>query len=234
MTVAEILKELESLGNEQTRKTYARHGMTGNILGVRYGDMEKIVKRIRKQPELAAELWESGFHEARIIALKIADPDKLTKATLSKWARDVGESTTMDIANLISRSKHAVDLVENWTNAPAGRQEWKHVVGWTIITVLAGKAVEIDRSWFAAFLPRIEKEIAGALNWVRYAMNNALIAIGGCDDSKLRDAALAVAKKIGKVEVDHGDTSCKTPDAGPYILKIHEHRKAKKKTAKRK
>ena len=60
----------------------------------------------------------------------------------------------------------------------------------------------------------------------RDAMNMAVILIGGRNDV-LRKAALAAAKRIGKVEVDHGDTSCKTPDAGPYIEKMWE-RSAKK------
>jgi len=46
-----------------------------------------------------------------------------------------------------------------------------------------------------------------------------------------------VAKAIGTVEVDHGDTSCKTPDATAYIEKMavrHSRKAAKKKTAAKK
>ena len=53
-------------------------------------------------------------------------------------------------------------------------------------------------------------------------------------------AALAAAKRIGTVEVDHGETGCQTPDAGPYIRKTVAHRKelearrkAKKATARK-
>ena len=49
-------------------------------------------------------------------------------------------------------------------------------------------------------------------------MNSALISIG-VRNSKLERKALAAAKRIGKVEVDHGETSCKTPDATAYIKK---------------
>jgi hypothetical protein len=49
-------------------------------------------------------------------------------------------------------------------------------------------------------------------------MNNAVIAIGLVNDG-LKAKALATAGRIGKVEIDHGDTSCKTPDAAEYILK---------------
>jgi hypothetical protein len=47
-------------------------------------------------------------------------------------------------------------------------------------------------------------------------MNNALIAIG-CRNPTLTKRALAASKRIGKVEVDHGETGCKTPDAAEYI-----------------
>ena len=49
-------------------------------------------------------------------------------------------------------------------------------------------------------------------------MNNALIAIGR-RNAQLQKQALAAAKRIGKLEIDHGDTACKTPDAATYILK---------------
>ena len=39
--------------------------------------------------------------------------------------------------------------------------------------------------------------------------------------------SLAAARRIGKVEVDHGDTGCKTPDAVDYIRKMAERRAAK-------
>ena len=42
-------------------------------------------------------------------------------------------------------------------------------------------------------------------------MNGALISIG-IRNAKLEKLAIAAAKRIGKVEVDHLETSCKTPD----------------------
>ena len=85
----------------------------------------------------------------------------------------------------------------------------------------------------------IEREIGGAQNRVRHNMNGALIALG-VRSAALRKQALAAAKRIGKVEVDHGETSCKTPDAIGYIEKTVAHRKAmaerraKKKATKKK
>ena len=72
-------------------------------------------------------------------------------------------------------------------------------------------------------LATIEKEIHRSPNWARYAMNGALISIGVYKPT-LRKKAIEAAKRIGKVEVDHGETYCKTPDAVPYIEKASKRK----------
>jgi hypothetical protein len=70
----------------------------------------------------------------------------------------------------------------------------------------------------------IEKEIHRSPNWARYAMNSALISIGIFKPA-LREKAIEAAKRIGKVEVDHGETYCKTPDAVPAIEKASKRKR---------
>ncbi|MBK8270369.1 MAG: hypothetical protein IPK83_19570 [Planctomycetes bacterium] len=81
-------------------------------------------------------------------------------------------------------------------------------------------------SWFAEKLAEIEKTIDAAPNYQRYLMNQSLICIG-CRNASFRKLALAVAKRVGTVEIDHGDTDCKTPDAVEYIEKSWGHSKSK-------
>ena len=57
-------------------------------------------------------------------------------------------------------------------------------------------------------------------------MNGAVIAIGTYLPA-VTNEAIETARRIGKVEVDHGETSCKTPDAIPYIRKAVEHQRKK-------
>ena len=57
-------------------------------------------------------------------------------------------------------------------------------------------------------------------------MNRALIAIG-IRNEDLEQAAIEIAREIGKVHVDHGATSCKIPDAEPYIKKREKELKKK-------
>ncbi|HEX7343423.1 MAG TPA: DNA alkylation repair protein, partial [bacterium] len=82
---------------------------------------------------------------------------------------------------------------------------------------------------FEKFLTIIEREIHRSKNRVREAMNGALIAIG-MRNEKLQKQAIAAARRIGKVVVDHGETGCKTPDAEAYILKAAARSKKKSKT----
>ena len=79
---------------------------------------------------------------------------------------------------------------------------------------------------FLARIAEIEKTIASAPNAEREAMNSALIQMG-CRNVALKKAALATAKRIGRVEVDHGDTACETPDAAERIEKAWAHSKSK-------
>ena len=71
---------------------------------------------------------------------------------------------------------------------------------------------------FEKQLKVIERDIHKRKNETKYCMNGTLIAIG-VRNAKLEKLALKAAERIGKVEVDHGDTACKTPDAATYIKK---------------
>lgn len=73
-------------------------------------------------------------------------------------------------------------------------------------------------------LATIEKEIHRSPNWARYSMNGALISIGIFKPT-LRKRAIEAARRIGKVEIDHGETNCKTPDAVPYIEKASKRKR---------
>ncbi|MHC4670680.1 MAG: DNA alkylation repair protein, partial [Planctomycetota bacterium] len=110
--------------------------------------------------------------------------------------------------------------------------EWKSAAGWNVVGYLALPDTEATDAWLGARLTEIGKTIASAPNRSRHAMNGALISIGGYRPA-LRDRALEVARAIGKVEVDHGQTGCKTPEAVPYIQKMARRQAGKRAGAQR-
>ena len=239
MSAKTLLRELKSLGSQTGASTYRRHGAEGEVWGVRYADFDKLKKRIGPDLELADALWGSGVHDAQILALMVADPAKVSAATLDRWAKGATDHmTSYQLGALTAQTPKARQRAEKWMKA---KKDLQAATGWNAVAGLANRedlAADAD-AWFAELLQVIRDGIEAAGNRTRYSMNTALIAIG-CRNPKLQKQAIAVARAIGKVEVDHGDTSCKTPDAEPYILKTVKHRaevaarRAKKKAVKRK
>ncbi len=224
MNDRDLLKELESLGTEQARKTYLRHGVGQKVFGVSYADLGKLQKRLKTNHELAGKLWASGIHEAQILAAMIADPVQMSAKEIDTWARSVSNYMQSDaLAGLVSKTRFAAAIAEKWTRS---KDEWVGSAGWQVLSWLAQRDMALPDSFFQPYLETIGNKIHVARNRVRYSMNGALIGIGS-RNSGLEKKALAVAAKIGKVEVDHGDTSCKTPDAASYIRKTVAYKKAK-------
>lgn len=60
MTAQQILAELESLGSESIKKVLRNHGVKEPFFGVRVGDLKKIQKRIKKDYQLALDLYDTG------------------------------------------------------------------------------------------------------------------------------------------------------------------------------
>jgi 3-methyladenine DNA glycosylase AlkD len=227
MNLQEIMQQLAAAGSEQTRKTYARHGIGENQFGVSYATLKTLTRKIKKNQALAEQLWATGNHDARILATMIADPETIPEKTLDEWAKQLGYYAMADaLATLIKETKYALVKAEKWN---ASNDEWTGQCGWQLISHLARNDSSLPDAWFTAHLKTIEREIHQRKNRVRYAMNGALISIG-VRNPALEKKALAVAKKIGPVQVDHGQTNCQTPDAAEYIARTKEHQQSRKAT----
>jgi 3-methyladenine DNA glycosylase AlkD len=216
MTLAETMAALESMGTAQNRKVYARHGAGENLFGVSFANLGKLARKIRKDHQLAGELWDTGNTDARSLALMIADPEAATEAELDRWAADIRfYGLAMALAQFVNRTSLAAKKRRQWA---ASKQEFIGQAGWDLIALAAMHDPSIAQGYFEKQLETIEKRIRKAPNRVRHSMNAALIAIG-IRNPRLRKLAEAAAVRIGKVEVDHGETGCVTPDAVAYIAK---------------
>lgn len=219
MKCAEVMKALKGYGSEQTRKTYARHGIVGDLYGVKHGDLAKLRRKTGVDQALALELWETGNFDARVFATQIADPALMRVKDMESWRKDLdGHALSNALSNVAQRSPMAVKMMRKWM---AFKSEIVANAGWMM---LAGIAREnpgwLTKKEYRDFLKTIEQEIHDVPNRVRHAMNAAVISIGSHTDEK---SAMATAKRIGQVLVDHGDTSCKTPDAMAAIRKKRGH-----------
>ena len=222
----DLLLELEVIGTEQNRKVYRRHGVKGYQFGVSFTNLKRLAKSIGSNTPLAEMLWCSDVHDARVLATMVADGQSITECLIDRWLADLDNYILTDaFSELVGRTRFALKKADEWSEST---QEWVGTAGWNLVAQLALHDPALKDAYFMDKLERIENGIHESPNRTRYSMNNALIAIG-VRNPALEQAALAVSDRIGKVQVDHGDTTCKTPDARGYILKTIQHRKQQRK-----
>jgi hypothetical protein len=144
----------------------------------------------------------------------------MTKAQLKKWAKDANWCMLSEytVAWTAAESPFGRELAMEWIDS---KQEKIATSGWATYSSLVGITPDedLDLDEIEGLLARIEKEIHRVSGRVRLVMNGFVIAVGG-SVVPLTDRAKAAAKRIGKVEVDMGDTACRVPDAAAYIDKI--------------
>ena len=85
---ASVLRELKRFANPQVRAKMAYFGVNvPKAHGISAPILHALAQRIGKDHALAEQLWSSGIHEARILAMLIGEPDKVTAAQMERWAR---------------------------------------------------------------------------------------------------------------------------------------------------
>jgi 3-methyladenine DNA glycosylase AlkD len=219
MTAQEIVKELKSLGSESIKKVLLKHGIQEPVFGVKVEELKKIQKRVKKNYQLALDLYDTGIYDAMYLAGLIADDLKMTKKDLQRWvdkitSRALCGSTVSWVA---AESTHGWELALDWIDS---KKEYVAVTGWSTLSSLVAikDDAELDLAELKQLLARVKKTLARQPDWVRYAMNSFVIAVGTYVKS-LSDLALKTGEEIGKISVDVGDTWCKIPFAPDYIEK---------------
>jgi 3-methyladenine DNA glycosylase AlkD len=233
MTAAEIVKELEAMGTPSTRKVLLKHGIREPLLGVKIGDMKPIQKRIRKDYQLALDLYDTGIYDAMYLAGLIADDARMTPKDLNRWVQKAhGGLESYTVPWVAAGSPHGRDLALKWIES---KKENVAVAGWTTLSSVVSTRddADLDTAELKQLLQRVQKTIHQERNNVRYAMNGFVISVGTYV-KPLADLAVQVAEKIGRVSVDMGDTACQVPYAPEYIRKSRKGGAVapKRKTAK--
>jgi len=222
MNLSQVLVELKRKGKEQTRKTYARHGIDIPMFGVSVADLKTIAKKIKGDQALALELYDTNNYDAMYLAGMVVDGSQMTKKQLEHWAKlaTCEAVCSYTLAWAACESEHARELAIKWIN---DKKPAVNISGWaTYSGIVATKEdADLDLNEIKQLLDRVVREIHSAPNKVRYLMNSFVISVGGYV-KPLTKQAKAAAMKIGEVSVDMGDTACKVPSATEYIEKIEK------------
>ncbi|OIR05207.1 DNA alkylation repair enzyme [mine drainage metagenome] len=197
--VPDILERLRAGRSPRDVEGQRRFGIRpqGEHLGLPMPALRTIAREHRRDHALALALWETGVHEARLLAALVADPDRLTIRTMTGWARGFDTWATVDNAciHLFRKSPHAAACARTWI--PRHR-EYVRRAGLVLVATLAVHDRSADDRVFLDFLPAIRSVSTDDRNFVRKAASWALRQIGK-RNARLRRSAIAEARRILKL-----------------------------------
>lgn len=195
MSVKEILVWLKAHGSADGRTGMARYGIVSpKVFGVSMTTMRPLVKEVGKSHALAAELWASGWLEARLLASLIDEPRLVTATQMDQWARDFDNWAVCDSVCL-----HLFCRAEaRWTKAAAWLPRQAEFVRRAGCAQLAALAVHDKRApddAFLAQLPGLEVIADDERPLVKKGVSWALRQIGK-RNAALHAACLPVATRL--------------------------------------
>ncbi len=223
MTAKEVLKEMEALGKASYKKLLMKnYGVKEPCFGVSIGDMKKMQKRIKKDYQLALDLYDTGNYDAMYFAGLIADDERMTRKDLQRWADNAqaGSLSGATVPWVAAGGPHGHVMALKWIESA------KPIVagaGWATLSGLVAikDDTELDLVELKSLIQRVQKTIHKSPDVVRYQMNFFIIAVG-CYVKPLTDLALKTGEKIGPVSADLGSNSCEVFSSPDYIRKVQK------------
>jgi 3-methyladenine DNA glycosylase AlkD len=195
MTVTEVIDHLKQKADAKHHAGMTRFGIANEkALGVKIPQVRALAKLIKKDHDLAQQLWDTDIHEARILATMIADPKLTTPKLIDSWTK---EFTTWDVCdqacgNLFDRTPYAIEKAFEYSKR---EEEFTKRAGFALMAELAIHDKKADDLVFIQFFPVIEREAWDNRNFVKKAVNWALRQIGKRNKT-LRPLAIQCAERI--------------------------------------
>ena len=195
----DVITELKANANPSAVKGMAKFGINPtNTLGVSIPKLRGIGKWIGRDHDLALRLWDSGIHEARILASLVDNPEQVDEEQMDRWVENFDSWDICDqvCSNLFDKTVLAHRKAKEW----AGREEeYVKRAGFVLMATLAVHDKSAGNRDFEVFFSLIKAKSTDERNFVRKAVNWALRQIGK-RNLALNRKAIALAKEIQKLD----------------------------------
>lgn len=212
-TSTEVLATLASLEDEKIRAVNARHG---DDHAVNLTKLRAVAKDLKKNDELAAELWDSGDTAARLVATLIMRPKAWSEAQLDEMLRDsrVPKVHGWLVSYIVKKSPHAEALRRSWMDDP---DPVVASAGWALTSERVNRKPEgLD---LTGLLDVIEAEMSDAPERLQWAMNETLSYIG-IENPDLRKRAIDIGERLGVLRDYPTSPGCTSPFAPTWITEM--------------
>jgi 3-methyladenine DNA glycosylase AlkD len=206
--VQAVLTWLKRHGTKAVRDGMGRYAIPSDkAFGVSVGATRQQAKRLGRNHDLATALWLTGWYEARMLAIFVAEPIRVTSAQMDHWVRDFDNWAICDTAcfHLFDRTPHAWRKVEQWSDRP---EEFVKRAAFALLWALGTHDKQADDEAFIKGLRLVEGAATDDRNFVKKAVNMALRSIGKRNRAlniaavtaarRLADSQHATARWIGK------------------------------------
>jgi 3-methyladenine DNA glycosylase AlkD len=191
----QVVERLRSLGDPKNTEGMARFEIQSSTsFGVPVPKLRSLAREIGRNHQLALELWETGLHDARLLASMIDDPAEVTSAQMNEWASDFDSWDVVDqsCGNLFDKTPFAIAKAKEWCKR---EEEYVKRAGFVMMAELAVHDKDAADKLFLDFLPLIVEGASDNRNFVKKAVNWSLRQVGK-RNRKLNRAAVATALKI--------------------------------------
>ncbi len=199
MEAERVIKKLRSMANPRNVEGMARFGINPeNTLGISVTELRKFAKGIGRDHELALRLWDSGIHEARILAAIIDDPAKVTERQMEHWVAGFDSWDVCDQActSLFDRTPFAFRKAIEWSRR---EEEYVKRAGFALMAGLAVHDKGASDGEFEALFEHIRRESVDERKYVKKAVNWALRQIGK-RNRRLNEASIRLATEISSLD----------------------------------
>jgi 3-methyladenine DNA glycosylase AlkD len=178
VTPEEVLARLHGLADPSRLQGMARYGIGGDAaLGVTVAELRTLAKEVGRSHDLAAGLWVSGIHEARILASMVEEPGLVTAQQLDDWAAGFASWDLCDqvCQNLVRHTPYAWTLAIEWSGRP---ESFVKRAGFAVMAGLAVADKTADDDRFEPFLRAVTERADDDRPFVRKGASWALRQIG--------------------------------------------------------
>ncbi|MFB7805060.1 DNA alkylation repair protein [Streptomyces virginiae] len=207
------MAELAGLEDPKARAVNEKHG---DDHGVNLGKLRAVAKRLKTQPELARELWDTQNTAARLLALLICRPKAFGRDELDAMLRGARTPKVHDwlVNYVVKKNPHAEELRVAWFADP---DPVVASAGWALTTERVAKRPEgLDLS---ELLDVIEAEMKDAPDRLQWAMNHCLAQIG-IKHPEHRARAIAIGERLEVLKDYPTSPGCTSPFAPAWIAEM--------------
>lgn len=177
----------------------ARFGIaTTRAVGVTVTELRRFARDLGHDHELAAALWASGVHEARLLASLVDEPAMVSEAQMEAWVADLDSWDVCDgvCGNLFDRTPFALDKAVEWSSR---EPEFEKRAAFALMASAAVHRKDLPDAAFASLLPVIRAQAIDERNYVKKAVSWALRQIGK-RSSGLNSQAVRTAERIERID----------------------------------